>query len=227
MKSLQKHTGKIIIALIIALLGGAFWYADKASEQANVGIEITDKIKGNPEASVVVVEYSDFQCPACSQAAPVVADMLDQYGADVRFEYRHFPLLTIHPLALPAAKAAEAAGQQGKFFEMHDLLFDNQSAWSTAPNPTAFFMRYAEELELDTSQFKRQMGATVIEEHIRNQFNEARDLGFTGTPTFTLNGERMTFTSYQDFLDQIAAAISGDTGEVTSDDAGPDLEFAL
>lgn len=212
---------------IAAALAGAFWYADQAGEVANEGIEITANVKGNPEAEVVLVEYSDFQCPACAAAAPVVNQLIEDYGDSVRFEYRHFPLTSIHPLAIPAARAAEAAGQQGKFFEMHDLLFENQQTWSRAANPTALFMGYAGELGLDTGQFKTQMNASKIDDHVRAQFDEARSLGLTGTPTFTLNGERMVFDSYQSFVDQVVAAIGGEVAADAETEAALDVEFEI
>lgn len=204
---MKKHTGKLIIVAIIAVFAGAFYFAQQAGEVANEGVVIEPNIKGNPEAAVVLVKYSDFQCPACAAAAPVVDDLLAEYGEQIRFEYNHFPLISIHPLAIPAARAVEAAGQQGQFFPMHDLVFENQQAWSTAPNPTAFFMSYAEELDLDMTTFRRHFDASLIEDHIRGQFDEARALGFTGTPTFTLNGERMDFATYEDFVIQVELAL--------------------
>lgn len=224
---MKKNKGLLIGIGIAAALAGAFWYADQAGEVANEGIEITANVKGNPEAEVVLVEYSDFQCPACAAAAPVVNQLIEDYGDSVRFEYRHFPLTSIHPLAIPAARAAEAAGQQGKFFEMHDLLFENQQTWSRAANPTALFMGYAGELGLDTGQFKTQMNASKIDDHVRAQFDEARSLGLTGTPTFTLNGERMVFDSYQSFVDQVVAAIGGEVAADAETEAALDVEFEI
>lgn len=179
-----------------------------------------------------MVEYSDFQCPACAGAAPVVSAILETYGEDIRFEYRHFPLISIHPLAIPASRAAE---QQGKFFEMHDLIFENQRTWSSAANPTVMFIGYAEELGLDIPTFRRHMGASLIEDHVRAQFEEARQLGLTGTPTFFLNGERMNFQSYEEFATQIEAAVRGTDGAAPEDStettespaAELDLEFGV
>lgn len=209
----KKYKGLIIVAVIAAVFAGAFWLANSAAEEANAGVVIEPNVKGNPDASVVLVKYSDFQCPACADASFVIDSVLAEYGENLRVEYRHFPLVTIHPLAIPAARAAEAAAQQGQFWEMHNLLFENQRTWSGAANPTAFFVGYAEELGLDTSEFRRHMDASVIEDHVREQFAEARDAGFTGTPTFTLNGERMEFSSYEEFTTKIVTAIAAATGE--------------
>lgn len=227
---MKKHIGKISIIGIALVLAGAFWYAGQAGERANEGVVIEANVKGNPEAVVTLTEHSDFQCPACAAAAPVVDSILEAYGDQVRFEYKHFPLVSIHPLAIPAARAAEAAGQQGKFFAMHDLLFENQRAWSTAPNPTAIFMSYAEEIGLDVPMFRRHLDASVIEDHVRAEFEEARELGLTGTPTFFLNGERMNFQSYEEMAAQVEAAVLGDqatTTETTAAEATIDLEFGI
>jgi protein-disulfide isomerase len=231
---LKNNRGIIIIVGIIAVFAGAFWFAQQAAEEANEGVVIEANVKGNPEAEVVLVKYSDFQCPACAAAAGVVDTVLEEYGNDLRVEYRHFPLVTIHPLAIPAARATEAAAQQGAFWGMHDLLFENQQAWSGAANPSAFFISYAEELDLDVATFRRHFDASLIEDHVRAQFAEARDAGFTGTPTFTLNGERMQFDSYENFVAQIVAAINEVNGVVpepatstapTAADLG--VEFAI
>ncbi|OGG42023.1 hypothetical protein A2837_00945 [Candidatus Kaiserbacteria bacterium RIFCSPHIGHO2_01_FULL_46_22] len=184
------------------------YYSKQASEKANEGVTISSHIKGNPEARVELVEYSDFQCPACAQFYPYVKDLLDEHGSSIRFEYRHFPLVTVHPVAIPAARAAEAASQQGKFWEMHDKLFENQSAWSKASNANALFVQYAEELDLDVSLFKSHMNASLIDEAISKSFEDARTRGFSGTPTFLLNGELMQFTTFDEFRTAIEEAIA-------------------
>lgn len=207
---MKKHVWKIVVGVIVLLFAGSIWYAGEAAKVANESIVIEARTKGNPDAAVTLVEYSDFQCPACAAAVPVVEEIMALYGEQVHFEYRHFPLITIHPNAVAAAVAAEAAAQQGKFFEMHDLLFENQTTWGPTANPTVYFVQYAEQLGLDVSQFRRQITATKLEDHVRDSFSTARSLGFTGTPTFTLNGERVEISSYEDFIAQVAAAVGGD-----------------
>jgi protein-disulfide isomerase len=183
------------------------WYSTSVAATYNEGVAVVPHIKGNPDASVTLTKYSDFQCPACAQFVPVVDDILADYGDQIRFEYRHFPLIQIHPFAESAARAAEAAGQQGKFFEFHNLLFTNQAEWSRVSVPGAFFARYAEELGLDMTLFTRHQRSSILQENVRNQFNEARGLGLSGTPTFFLNGEQMEIQTYQDFREQIEAAL--------------------
>lgn len=197
----------VIVGLItVILFGGAIWYSSSATEKNNEGIEVTDHIKGNPEAAVTLVEFSDFQCPACASFQPVMEEVMKSYGDKLRFEYKHFPL-PIHPYAQQAALAAEAAGQQGKFYEYHDLLFKNQQAWSTSVTPGSLFIQYAEELGLDIDQFRRQQKSSVLRDAIRGDLAEARELGLTGTPTFFLNGERMEIATFEEFITQIAMAV--------------------
>jgi len=217
---MKEHIGKIFAGLAIILVGASFVYANFVSNQANEGIVFTENVKGNPDAVVSLVKYSDFQCGACAQFYPSVNAILADYGDQIRFEYKHFPLVSIHQNAIPAAKAAEAAGQQGEFFAMHDLIFENQSVWANSANPISFFNQYAQEIGLDVEEFKTQYRASLIEDRIQESFNEARELGLSGTPTFFLNGEQMEIESFQDFRSQIETAlgvIGDEAGQVADD----------
>lgn len=224
----MKNPWVVVGVIAIVLIGGAWWYSTSVSASYNEGVEVVSHFKGNPEAGVKLVKYSDFQCPACAQFAPVVQDILDDYGDMLSFEYRHFPLMQIHPHAEAAARAAEAAGQQGKFFEFHDVLFERQAEWSSAGVPGAFFVRYAEELDLDTKLFTRHQRAPLLQSNVRSQFTEARGLGLTGTPTFFLNDERMEIRTYQDFREQIESALGIEVVTPTFDAVGePVVEFGV
>lgn len=219
----------IIIGLVmILLIGGSIAYSSRVSESYNEGVEIMTHIKGNPEAAVTLVKYSDFQCPACAQFSSVVSDVLLSYGDQVAFEYKHFPLIQIHPHAEAAARAAEAAGQQDKFFEFHDLLFENQSEWSQSVAPGAFFVRYAEALELDIQLFNRHQRSSIIRDKVRAELTEARNQSLSSTPTFFLNGERMQIATYVDFVEQIERAIgvevTDEEGEVSET---PAIQFGI
>ncbi len=212
-----------MIGIAILLVGGSVVIAKQAEERNNEGVVIEENVIGNPDSSVVLVEYSDFQCPACADFHPIVKEVLAEHGDQIRFEYRHFPLMQIHPHAEAAARAAEAAGQQDKFFEFHDILFERQEEWSRATQPSAYFVQYAEELGLDTDQFGRQMRSTIIRDHVRAQFEEARAAGFTGTPSFVLNGQPMKLETYDDFRAQVAAAVNPtvDTSIITAPTSTP------
>ncbi len=225
----MKNPWIIIGVVAVVLIGGSVWYSNTVSAKNNEGIEFSAHVKGSESSVVALVEYSDFQCPACASFQPTINEVLAEYGDSIKFEYKHFPL-PIHPKAEPAARAAEAAAQQGAFFEYHDLLFANQQAWSNGPNHIALFMKYAEELNLDVEKFKRHYNASLIADKVRENSREARELGLTGTPTFFLNGERMQMQTYQDFKDQIATALGVvpiDEVSTTTTEAKPAVQFGI
>jgi protein-disulfide isomerase len=215
----------VIVGLVaVALFGGSYWYAGSATKASNEGVVIDfEHIKGNPDAKVTLTEYSDFECPACAAFQPALNEIMTEFASDLKFEFKHFPL-PMHTLAIPAARAAEAAAQQGKFYEFHDLLFKNQTVWSKSANPMVSFMQYAEELGLDTAQFKRQYGSSLIKERIQAEQTEARKLGLTGTPTFFLNGVQMKIETFEDFKNQIAEA-TGATKQAAEAEAK--VEFGI
>ena len=138
--------------------------------------------KGGDEALVTVVEWSDFQCPYCSRVGPTLKQLQDDYGDKVRIAFKHNPL-GFHQRALPAAKAAEAAGLQGKFWEMHDKLFANQKEL-TDEN----FEAWAKELGLDVAKFKKDMADPKVEAKIKGDQRMGAPIGVTGTPAFFING---------------------------------------
>ena len=203
----MKNPWTIVGIVALVLIGGSIWYSNAVSAKNNEGITFSPHLKGDSEASVKLVEYSDLQCPACASFQPILEQIINEFGDSLSLEYKHFPL-PIHKLAEPAARAAEAAGQQDVFFAFHDKLFENQTTWSKSPNPTALFMQYAKELSLDVDKFKRQMNSSMIREMVRDSAREGRELGITGTPTFFLNGERMSFQTYEEFKNQITAVIN-------------------
>lgn len=225
---MKKHIGKIVLAAVIVLMGGSFLYAQFATRNANNGVTVQDHIKGNTEAKVILTEYADFQCPACGQFYPIVSSVLEQYGDQMSFEFKHFPLSSVHPFAMPAAKAAEAAGQQGKFFEMYAKLFENQNAWTKSATPQTYFIEYAKELGLDEALFKQHLRSSVLEDHIKSQFNEAREKGLTGTPSFFLNGELLEFKTMEEFIAAIEQAL-GVSSATTTPETVPinDVQFGL
>lgn len=149
-----------------------------------VPVTPTDHSIGPSHAKVTLVEYGDFECPNCKQAAPVVKLLLSHFSDRVRFVYRHFPLEEVHPHALNAALAAECAGGQGKFWAMHDLLFEQQPAL----NPD-HLQAYAQRLELDMTRFSAEMSDTVYLQRIREHQQGGANSGVRATPTFFINGK--------------------------------------
>lgn len=226
-----KNPWVVIGIITVILFGGAFLFSGGQSQVNNEGVEVVaTHVKGNPDASVVLVEYSDFQCPACASFQPVITELMTEYGNKIRLEYKHFPL-PMHRYAMPAAVATEAAGQQGKFFEFHDLLFANQGTWSGSASPNTFFIQYAGEIGLDVDLFKRQMNSSLLRDKVRADRNEGNELTVTGTPTFFLNGERMQFDTFAGFVEQILLAIDPELIEaVNSDDSSqnlPEVKFGI
>lgn len=220
----MKNPWVVIGVITIVLFGGAFWFSSTAAERNNEGVVVQSHFKGAAEPTVTLVEFSDFQCPACQSFQPALAEVMSLYGDAVQLEYKHFPL-PFHQFAQQAAVAAEAAGQQGKFFEFHDLLFENQATWSTAAAPNALFISYAEQLELDVEQFTRHMNSSLLRDKVRADLAEGRSLGVTGTPTFFLNGEVMQIRTFEDFITQIGAAVQGTGGVDTPGSA--EVNFGL
>jgi Na+/H+ antiporter NhaA len=143
-----------------------------------------DHVRGPHDAPVTVVEYGDFECPYCGQAEPAVRDLLAESG-DVRYIWRHLPLTDVHPRAELAAEASEAAADQGKFWEMHDLLLENQDALT--PKDLA---RYADQLGLDTDRFNHDLRKHTHAGHTEEDVEGAAESGVVGTPTFFINGQR-------------------------------------
>ena len=151
--------------------------------ELSVPVGPIDHVIGAPHAVATVVEYGDFECPNCKQAQPAVKMLLERFAGRVRFAFRHFPLEEVHPHALAAAEAAESAGGQGKFWEMHDLLFANQDHLKAAD-----LQRYAERLGLDMARYVAEMDDQVYLQRVREQLRSGLDSGVRATPTFFVNG---------------------------------------
>lgn len=148
-----------------------------------VAVDPVDHALGPGHAPVTLVEYGDFECPNCKQAAPAVKLLLDRFAGRVRLVFRHFPLEEVHPHALHAAMAAEAAGSQGKFWQMHDLLFENQLHLKQR-----HLRGYAERLELNMERYAAEMDGQVYLQRVRQHIDGGMRSGVRATPTFFVNG---------------------------------------
>lgn len=155
-----------------------------ASGRLLVQVSEHDHIQGLHDAPLTLVEYGDFECPYCGEAYLVVKTVQEALGERLRFIYRHFPLRDKHPHAEMAAEAAEAAGEQGAFWEMHDLLYDNQDALDEDS-----LIQYAEDLDLDVNRFIREIEAGQHRDHILADYRGGIRNGVQGTPTFFVNGQ--------------------------------------
>jgi protein-disulfide isomerase len=154
-----------------------------------------DHVRGPASAPVTLIEYADFQCPFCRQASWVLRDIEDRFERDLQSVFRHFPLTEIHPLAMIAAEASEAAGAQGKFWEMHDMLFDNQPNFEPEE-----LVAYATKLDLDVDAFTEDLASDRHREAIREDFMSGVRSGVNGTPCLFINGERFNGPAEESLL---------------------------
>lgn len=204
----------LIVGVLVLVVGGIIALA--VATTPNIGVlpevskvETGDQVTGKADAAVVLVEYSDFQCPACATYFPIVKEVVDAYKDRIAFVYRHFPLPQ-HTKAMPAARAAEAAGYQEKFWEMHDMLFEKQTEWGNASDPKAFFKQYAQTLGLDAAKFETDMNGSETNTEVRRDYQSGAKASVSSTPTFFLNGERLnvnpTVDAFKAELDKALAA---------------------
>lgn len=197
-----------ITVLIIVVVGGlafAIWNRHLPASSTGTLSAVTgaDWLEGNRVAKTVLIEYSDFQCPACGAYFPILQQLRRDLGPQMAFVYRHFPLPQ-HQNAKLAAYAAEAAGRQGKFFEMHDMIFEHQSDWSEQSNARDIFIGYADSLHIDHARFVTDLDSQGIKDKVDNDFNGGVAAGVNSTPTFFLNGQKITNPrSYDEFKNLI------------------------
>ncbi len=188
--------GVITVALVI---GGVFFLSKPNKNQTSTTVAPADQkllLNDNshkisaPDSKVTIVEFGDYQCPACGAAYPIVKRLLSEYNGKINFVFRNFPL-SIHPNAQKAAQAAEAAASQGKFWEMHDKLYVDQATWSQAGDPQEIFIGYAKDLGLDADVFKKDINDNKYTGIINTDSNDGTKLGVDSTPTFFLNGNKI------------------------------------
>lgn len=207
----------IIIVVIVAVLGGLLTVFLGGSKSVAPETTLTDSDwkRGAVNPKVTLIEYGDFQCPACSTYEPVVQKLQEDFKNDLVFSYRHFPLTQIHQNAILSAKASEAAGRQEKFWEMHDFLYEMQTEWSIAGNAKEIFIGYAKTLGLNVAQFEQDLSLKTIEEKIKTDFEEGSKLGVRGTPTFFLDGKKIENPrSYEDFKLLIESSIKNSSEKI-------------
>ena len=148
-------------------------------------IGIADQKEGNEQAAIKIVEYGDYQCPHCGRAYPIIKEIQSTFGDQILFVFRNFPLQESHRYATIAAQAAEAAGKQGKFWEMHDAIFENQQQLSEE-----YLDSLAEKLGLDMDQFEQDLNSEEISDKVEDDFESGVRSGVNGTPSFFVNGEK-------------------------------------
>jgi protein-disulfide isomerase len=163
---------------------------------------IADHVFGNKDAKVTLIEYGDFQCPGCGAAHPIVQPLSEKYKDKLAFVFRNFPLTNIHPNARFAAAAVETAGLMGKYWEMHNLVYDNQNDWSDASDSdrTGFFASYASQIGLNKNTFLDMLDSASSRINQKISFDQAlgRKINVEGTPTFILDGRQLSSSEFGD-----------------------------
>lgn len=170
-------------------------------------VTANDLQTGSANAKVTLTEYADFQCPGCGAFHPILKRLLSDFNpptggqaGKIHFVYRTFPLTQIHKNAMTSAQAAVAANQQGKFWPMHDMLFEHQSDWANLDDPTPVFDSYAQKLGLDMPKYHQDYTSAAVKKFITDEENGGISVGVPGTPTFFINGKQIqTPTSYEEF----------------------------
>jgi protein-disulfide isomerase len=210
----MSRQAKIMIAVLILIVGGMialFVYGGGNTATPAAAVDKAKLVK--PESHSIgtgpiqLVEFGDFQCPACGNAEPWVEQARRDFNAKLTFVFRNFPLTQLHPNAMNAAEAAEAAGAQGKYFEMHDKLYANQAAWATLSDPTDSFVSYATSIGVpDIAKFKVDIVGKVYADRIQADVADGNTLNVNATPTFYINGVQQTIASYNDLKSALDSA---------------------
>jgi protein-disulfide isomerase len=202
----------IVILLAVGVAAGAAVFlsrsADSSPENAATPTRVEIKggvhFRGPEKPQLTLVEFGDYQCPSCGAYHPFVKEILSRYPQKLRLEFHHYPLISMHPNSMAAAIAAEAAGEQGHYWEMHDALFEHQQEWSGSPNAQEQFVSLAGRLGLDTNKFIASMKSPTLQERILKDVAQAQDLKVQAVPTFFINGEQTHIKlSMEDFVQVI------------------------
>lgn len=217
----------ITLLVIMAVAIGGFAFAKQKNNPAQSGnnIQPSQHVKGAGKAGVVLIEYGDLQCSACWRYEPLIKEVFEKYKDQITFQFRNFPLTQLHPNAFAAHRAVEAAAKQGKFWEMHDILYDRAHQfdsggriidieWTASTNPVPFFESYAKQLGLNIDQFKQDMASQEVNDLINADIREAQKLSATGTPTFVLDGKKLeqspgTLDEFSKLIDDAIKAKAG------------------
>jgi protein-disulfide isomerase len=210
-KKLAIWGGVILVFLVIAfVLVQAITTPSQPTQNITIApVAVRGITKGNPKAKVTLIEYADFQCPACAAYHLFVNQLLSSYGNKIFYVYRMFPLTNVHPNALISAQAAYAAYKQGAFFKYDDMLFTKQTEWADLQDPKTALVDYATLLKLDTSKFKTDMMSNETQKYVQDSLSEATSEGITETPSFFINGNLIQNpSSYDDFKKLIDAALN-------------------
>jgi protein-disulfide isomerase len=191
----------MVVGGLLALAAGAFWFiyrggspapsVDTTTPSSPSEVTAQDHTKGPQNALITLIEYGDYQCPGCAAYNPLISQIADEFKNDLRLVHRSFPLRSIHRNAQIAAQAAEAAGDQGMFWEMNDILYSRQDDWKNTRDPRSQFKEYASELTLNVEQFENYMNSDAAKSKVDADYNSGLAAGIDSTPTFFINGDKI------------------------------------
>jgi protein-disulfide isomerase len=192
-----------ILAGLVIIFGGIFVVSQNSNSSGSSGGSSsgtpTNHVEGKGTKKVTLVEYGDYQCPICGAYYQPLKDVYAKYSNDIYFQFRNLPLISIHQNAFAGARAAEAAGMQNKYWEMHDMLYENQNSWSTSNNPLSIFQSYAKSLGLNVEQFKADYSSGKVNDAINADLTAFKKTGKQqATPTFFLDGQYLDNSSLSD-----------------------------
>lgn len=203
--AMLKKIGIIVAAVAIVVISvlGLIKLSGSSSPTSTINlppVSKTDITKGDPKAKVTLVEYADFQCPACAAYHPLVNQLLTEFDGKIFYVYRMFPLPNIHKNAIISAQAGYAAYKQNKFFDMDDLLYNGQNSWKDLTDPSQTFIDYAKQLKLDGDKFQKDMNSDEAKNYVADSQNQALSAGINATPTFFVNGKQIQNpANYEEF----------------------------
>ncbi len=214
MRAMSKTLKPLIVIIIaVAVAAGAAVYLSRQPDQPTETTAATARhadikggghIRGPENAQLTLVEFGDYQCPSCGAYHPLVKEILNRYPQQLRLEFHHFPLVTIHPNTMLASQAVEAAGEQGKYWEMHDAVFEHQMEWAGSPNAEPVFITLASGLGLDINKFMQSLRSPEGQTRILKDVERGQNAKVEATPTFFINGEQVHVTlSMEDFVQVI------------------------
>jgi protein-disulfide isomerase len=221
---LQKNKTFLIIGLmtLVIFVGGIFLFSrgntNVSTKVVNSSLLIPQNaivtsgfVNGNylpasTSATATLVEFGDYECPACSVYSPFVKQLLTDFAGKINYVFRNFPLAQ-HKNAPVSSSAVEAAGLQGKFWQMHEKVYATQGDWSNLDDPTSVFVGYAKDLNMDLNKFSADMNSSVVKDKIQNDVNDGTTIGINETPTFYLNGQKITPAGSYDQLKSLVQSV--------------------
>jgi protein-disulfide isomerase len=183
-----------IIVVVLAAIFVVTTHKKANAPGASSNVAATSHIEGQGKSGVTLTEYGDYECPACYQYYPILQQVFTKYSTQIYFQFRNFPLTQIHKNAFAGARAAEAAGLQGKYWEMHDALYNNQDpngqqGWVASDSPLTYFTAFAQQLGLNTTKFKTDYASAAVNASINKDLSVGQAFNFQGTPSFTINNQ--------------------------------------